>query len=128
MKGMVREMSKTKSIAKDSGRTASYGKVTSINGAGKMANVQVDSNVEVRELTIVLPYGISSSALDNMSVQVILNTSNSGAVIGTIDDKRPNALPGQLILYDKSGSSISMLNDGKIILTPGNGGAPLVIG
>ena len=128
MKSMVRNMSKTENRAKDAGRTNTFGKVTSTNMGGKLANVETNSGSEIRELTITLPYGMSSSAIDGMVVQVVLNSANDGTVVGIIDSKRPVVSPGQTILYDKSGSRIEMLGDGTIRLVPGNGGTPLIIG
>ena len=103
-------------------------RVTTVAGNGHYANVEGYTNSEIRELSIMLPYGISSSALEGMGVQVILNSCNNGTIVGVMDNGRPRVKPGEVILYSSSGSRIEMLSDGKIKLVPGNGGAPLIVG
>lgn len=102
-------------------------RITSVAEDGTYVNVEAYNQSEIRQLTIMLPFGISSSALDGMSVQINLNSSNGGSVVGVKDPNRPKVMPGEVILYSNFGSRIEMLSDGKIKLVPANG-TPLVIG
>jgi len=128
MKAVARDQANTAKQTNQASNAIVNARTTSIDASGKYANAEVFNGSEVREMTIMLPYGISSSALDGMGIQVVMSSSNNGTVVGVDDKDRPVVKPGEVILYSKFGSKIEMLSDGRISLIPGNGGEPLVIG
>lgn len=96
-------------------RSATLDRITSIASNGRSANTETYNNSELRELRIVLPYGISSSALDGMVVQVIVNEENENdTIVGVIDGNRPSVKSGEVIIYSRFGSQIELLQDGNI--------------
>lgn len=93
----------------------SIGKVSSVSGDGKLINAQTYQDGEARESRIVLPYGISSSALDGQLTQVIYN-DDSTIVVGIIDKSRPSVAPGEIIIYSKGGAIIKLDKTGNITI------------
>lgn len=92
--------------------------ITSIISGGKSANVQVTNDSEMRSTKFALPYGIASSGFKGMGAQVINNSDGSGnTIVGTIDSKRPDVKPGELILYTRDGTQIKLDNNGNIEIT-----------
>jgi len=126
MKNLARDMANNNNINNRIHNIAC--RVTSVDADGKYMNAESYRGGEMREMTIMLPFGISSSAIDGVSVQVSLNSANSGTIVGVNDPNRPKVKPGQLILYDKSGSRIEFRENGTIALIPGNGGQSVIIG
>lgn len=98
------------------------GIVSSVSNDGKIINAQSYLDGEVRELKVALPYGISSSAVDGLQVQVIVNDNDACVATGVVDKNRPSVLPGELMLYNKSGASIHLKANGDIVMKPGSGG------
>lgn len=92
------------------------GVASSIAGDGKMVNGQNFSEGEVRDLLFALPYGISSSGIDGIRVQIIKNDNQNNVAVGVIDGKRPSVRSGCIKIYDKAGSSISLNGDGSITI------------
>lgn len=112
MKYLAKRMSEAKSSI-DRSRPATLDSVTSVGGGGRYANVKTYDDAELRDLRIVLPYGISSSALDNMRVQVILNNDNGDAsIVGVHDIDRPAVANGEIIFYNSSGDMIKLTHSG----------------
>lgn len=97
-------------------RNTSMGIASSIGGNGKTINGQNTNDGEVRDLLLALPYGISSSGLDGMMVQIITNDNRNNTVVGVVDNNRPSVKSGCIIIYDKSGSSVSLNGDGSITI------------
>lgn len=93
---------------------ASMGVASSISGDGTTINGQNYSDGEVRDLLFALPYGISSSGLDGIRIQIITNDNNNNVAVGVIDKNRPKVRAGCITIYDKSGSAISLNGDGSI--------------
>lgn len=98
------------------------GITSSVSANGKIVNAQSHSDGEVRELKPALPYGIASSSMDGMPVQIIINSATDSTMVGVIDKNRPDVEPGGLILYSKGGAKIHLKADGNIVMTPGSGG------
>ena len=92
------------------------GIASSIGGDGYIMNGQNSSDGEIRDLDIALPYGISSSGVDGVKIQIISNGNQSNVVTGVINSNRPKVRSGCLILYDKSGTRITLNGDGSISL------------
>lgn len=90
------------------------GVASSISKDGDKVNGQDYSDGEVRDLLFALPYGISSSGLDGIRIQIIRNDNENNVAVGVIDKKRPKVKSGCLILYDKADSMIKLNGDGSI--------------
>jgi hypothetical protein len=123
----MKNISKMLSSAKksvDNVRISTLDKISSILAGGRQANAETYTGSELRELRIMLPYGIASSGLDGMNIQVLINGKHS-SIVGTYDVNRPDTEPGELILYSKSGSKIEMLNDSSVKISA-NGSAIMI--
>jgi len=94
------------------------GTISSVSSGGKSANIESFKDSELRELRIMLPYGISSSALDGMTAQVMINDGH-GTISGIYDTSRPNVKPGEIVIYSKYGAKITLSDDGKISIVSG---------
>lgn len=92
------------------------GVASSIAGDGSNVNGQNFNDGEVRDLFFALPYGISSSGLDGIRVQIVKNGNENNVAVGVIDKNRPPVKSGCIIIYDKAGSSISLNGDGTITI------------
>lgn len=103
-------------IERQSERNTTMGVASSIGGDGKVINGQNTSDSEVRDLNVALPYGISSSGIDGIRIQIITNDNQNNVVVGVIDENKPPVKSGCLILYDKSGVRIKLNGDGSIQL------------
>ena len=101
-------------------RNTTIGVASSIAGDGSFINGQNHSDSEIRDLNFALPYGISSSGLSGMRIQIITNDNDNNVSVGVIDKNRPKVKPGCIIIYDKSGSSISLNGDGSITINANN--------
>lgn len=95
-------------------RNTTMGVASSIGGDGQVINGQHFSDGEVRDLHVALPYGISSSGVDGIRIQIITNDNQNNTVVGVIDVNRPKVKSGCITIYDKSGSRISLNGDGTI--------------
>ena len=105
-----------RNIERPSERNTTIGVASSISGNGDTINGQNSSDGEVRDLLIALPYGISSSGIDGVRIQIITNGNKNNVAIGVIDNNRPPVKSGCITIYDKSGSSISLNGDGSITI------------
>lgn len=105
-----------RNIERPSERNTSVGVASSIGGDGQIINGQNTSDGEVRDLNIALPYGISSSGVDGIRIQIITNGNQNNVAVGVIDKNRPKIKSGCLALYDKSGTRIVLNGDGSISL------------
>lgn len=118
-----------RNIERPSERNTTVGVASSISGNGDTINGQNSSDGEIRDLLIALPYGISSSGTDGIRIQIITNGNKNNVAVGVIDSNRPHVKSGCIIIYDKSGSSISLNGDGSITINAGtiniNGAAKL---
>ena len=94
----------------------SLGIASSIGGDGKTVNGQNTKDGETRDLVFALPYGISSSGVDGIRIQIIRNDNQNNVAVGVVDNKRPKVKSGCITIYDKSGSSISLNGDGSITI------------
>lgn len=103
-----------KSVERPPAPTNTVGVASSISSDGHTVNGQNYSDGEVRDLEFALPYGISSSGLDGIRIQIITNGNKNNIAVGVIDKNRPPVKAGCLILYDKAGSTISFNGDGSI--------------
>ena len=97
-------------------RSTTMGVASSIGGDGKTINGQNFSDGEVRDLHIALPYGISSSGIDGVRIQIITNDNNNNVAVGVIDTNRPKVKSGCITIYDKAGSTISLMGDGDVYI------------
>lgn len=95
-------------------RNTHMGIESSISNDGMTINGQNLSDSEIRDLHVALPYGISSSGIDGVRVQIITNDNKNNVAVGVIDKDRPKVKSGCIIIYDKSGSTISLNGDGNI--------------
>lgn len=105
-----------RNIERPTERGTTMGVASSIGGDGKTINGQNSSDGEVRDLHIALPYGISSSGIDGIRIQIITNDNNNNVAVGVIDTNRPKVKSGCITIYDKAGSTISLNGDGDIYI------------
>lgn len=110
-----------RNIERPSPSNASFGVASSIAGDGKKINGQNTRDSEVRGLHIALPYGISSSGISGIRVQIITNDNENNVAVGVIDNNRPHVNPGCITIYDKSGSTISLSGDESISINSKSG-------
>lgn len=94
-------------------RASVIGTITSILKSDKQVYVMLSDEEEIRDVKIMLPYGLFSLPLVGQEGQIIFNnTSKSASLIG-VDSSSPVELnPGETILYCESGSYI-LLKNGK---------------
>ena len=92
------------------------GVASSIAGDGNNINGQNFSESEIRDLFFALPYGISSSGVDGIRIQIIRNDNQNNVAVGVIDKDKPPVKSGCITIYDKAGSSISLNGDGSITI------------
>ena len=97
-------------------RNTTMGIASSIDSNGKIINGQNSTDSEIRDLHIALPYGISSSGIDGIRVQIITNDNQNNVAVGVIDKNRPPVKSGCLIIYDKSGPRIRLNGDGDVYI------------
>lgn len=95
------------------------GPISSISSDGKIVNVQTFSTGESRSNYNMTPYGISSGPKKGMLAQVIINDNDNTTVVGVQDSGKPDAAPGEVILYAAGGQKIDLKPDGSIIITGG---------
>lgn len=105
-----------RNIERPSERNTTMGIASSIGGDGKTINGQNFSDGEVRDLHVALPYGISSSGIDGVRIQIITNDNKNNVAVGVIDTNRPKVKSGCITIYDKAGSTISLNGDGDIYI------------
>ena len=105
-----------RNVERPTERNTNVGVASSISGDGSIINGQVTVDGEVRDLLIALPYGISSSGVDGVRLQVIVNDNKNNVAVGVIDKNRPPIRSGCIAIYDKSGSSITLNGDGTITI------------
>lgn len=106
-------------IERPSNGNTEMGVASSISGDGKTVNGQNTNESEARDLYIALPYGISSSGLDGIRMQIITNDNQNNVAVGVIDNNRPAVRSGCIIIYDAAGSKISLNGDGSIDISAG---------
>lgn len=72
---------------------------------------------EIRDVSIVSPYGLYSLPINGLNGQVIINnTTKSATLVGVEQTTAPIEIePGETLLYNNTGSYIH-LKDGKIII------------
>lgn len=97
-------------------RSTTVGVASSIGGDGQSINGQNTTDGEIRDLLIALPYGISSSGVDGIRIQIITNDNKNNVAVGVIDKNRPSVKSGCVVIYDKSGPRIVLNGDGTISL------------
>lgn len=97
-------------------RNTTMGIASSVGGDGKVMNGQNFNDGEIRDLYVALPYGISSSGLDGIRMQIITNDNQNNVVVGVIDNNRPSVRSGCITIYDKAGSTISLRGDGDVYI------------
>ena len=97
-------------------RQTTVGVASSIGGDGQFINGQNTTDGEIRDLLIALPYGISSSGVDGIRIQIITNDNKNNVAVGVIDKNRPSVKSGCVVIYDKSGPRIILNGDGTISL------------
>lgn len=85
-----------------------------IGGDGKSINGEHLKGTELSSLSMALPYGISSSGVDGVRVQIITNDNQNNVAVGVIDDNRPPVKSGCIVIYDKAGSTIALMGDGDV--------------
>ena len=105
-----------RNMERPSERGIYIGVASSISSDGKTINGQNFSDSEVRDLLFALPYGISSSGIDGIRIEIIKNDNQNNVAVGVIDDKRPPVKSGCITIYDKSGSSIALNGDGSVTI------------
>lgn len=106
-----------RNIERPSESGAYLGVASSIAGNGMNVNGQYFSESEIRDLFFALPYGISSSGVDGIRIQIIKNDNQNNVVVGVIDRNKPPVKSGCITIYDKAGSSISLNGDGSITIS-----------
>ena len=105
-----------RNIERPSEKGTYMGVASSITGDGKNVNGQNFSEGEVRDLFFALPYGISSSGVDGIKVQIVRNDNQNNVAVGVIDDNNPDVKSGCIIIYDKAGSMIMLNGDGSMTI------------
>ena len=121
MKEMARKVTRSDEYAMNSRNTV-MDIVSSVSGDGRIVNTITHNKAERRDITVIAPYGIASSAMDGMMVEVINNDiTNRSVAIGVNDRNKPSVSPGEVILYSNFGCTISMKSDGNIVLKSNSG-------
>lgn len=105
-----------RNIERPTERNTSMGVASSIGGDGQVINGQDSSDGEIRDLNVALPYGISSSGVDGIRVQIITNGNENNVIVGVVDKNRPKVKSGCIVIYDKAGSTIALNGDGDIYI------------
>ena len=95
-----------RNMERPAGVNTSIGIASSIEKDGKKVNGQNTKDGETRDLLFALPYGISSSGIDGIRIQIITNDNQNNVAVVVIDNKRPKVKSGCIKIYDKSGSYI----------------------
>ena len=93
-----------------------FSKISSISGDGKTLNAQNSIDGEIRDIKTLSPYGISSSGVDGIDVQVIVNDNDNNMAVGVFDKNKPPVKPGEIIIYSAGGSSIKLDSSGTITI------------
>lgn len=91
------------------------GTISSVLTGGRKVNIKSTTESEVKDVRMMAPYGIASAPYKGMQVQVIYN-DGATTVVGIFDKNKPKINPGDIVIYNKSGSTISLLADGTIEL------------
>jgi len=119
---MIKTASTLKKVAHSiNGTVILFGKISSITKDGKTLNIQNLLDGEIRDLSVMSPYGISSSGIDGISSQIIMNDNENNVVVGVYDKSKPTTKPGEIIIYSKFGQKIELKTDGEIKLTDNHG-------
>jgi len=99
-------------------KTALFGTINSVIKNDNSVYVGISPDEELRDVSIVSPYGIYSLPSVGSMGQVIFNNSTKKAVlIGVVDsNKKPVEIDiGEVMLYNSNaGTYILLSNDGKI--------------
>lgn len=103
-----------KNVERPIGRGTHMGVASSIGGDGKSINGEHLKGTELSGLSMALPYGISSSGVDGVRVQIITNDNQNNVAVGVIDSNRPPVKSGCIVIYDKAGSTIALVGDGDV--------------
>lgn len=103
-----------KNVRRPINRGTAMGVASSIGGDGSVINGEHLKGTELRDLFVALPYGISSSGVDGIRMQIITNDNKNNVVVGVIDGNRPPVKSGCIIIYDKAGSTIALMGDGDV--------------
>ena len=80
-----------RNMERPTGVNISVGVASSISQDGDKVNGQNTKDGETRDLLFALPYGISSSGIDGIRIQIITNDNQNNVAVGVIDNKRPKA-------------------------------------
>lgn len=93
------------------------GVISSVSGNGKTINAEVNNSSEMRDMKMMTPYGISSSPVDGVLAQIVINNNQHNSVVGIYDDNKPDVVPGEVIIYNNYGTKITMGTDGNIAIS-----------
>jgi phage gp45-like len=98
-------------------RIAVMGTINSVIKADNTVNVLISDEEELRDVTVISPYGFFSLPLNDNSGQLLFNnTSRNVSLIGVEHENLPVELnPGEALVYSNSGSYM-LLKDGKIFV------------
>jgi phage gp45-like len=93
------------------------GTINSVIKADNTVNVLISDEEELRDVTVISPYGFFSLPLNDNSGQLLFNnTSRNVSLIGVEHENLPVELnPGEALVYSNSGSYM-LLKDGKIFV------------
>lgn len=121
MRTYIKSNKKSQHNATDGkGKISNYlGVISSVLKGGKRVNVKSTIHSEYREMKMLSQYGIASVPYKGMQVQVIYNDDDN-VMVGVYNKDIPNDLkPGDVVIFNKSQSTIKLSTDGKIIMDTG---------
>lgn len=93
-------------------KVINFGRVSSSDG--KTVNVQTTYDNEARSLKNVLPYGIASCPIHGLFAQIMMNDRTNNTFLGVYDPESPELNPGEVAMYNSTGSYIKIDKDGTI--------------
>lgn len=98
-------------------RTSIMGIISSVLPETNEVYMRLSDNEEIRDVSIISPYGLFSIPINNKSGQIIFNnTTKTASLIGIEHDELPVLInPGEVIIYCDTDSYI-LLNNGKITI------------
>lgn len=96
-------------------KVINFGRFSS--GDGKMMNVQTTYNNEARSLKNISPYGVVSCPPSGLFAQIMVNDKTNNTFLGVYNPNAPKVVPGEIVLYSTSSTTISLKPDGTISIT-----------
>lgn len=104
------------SVNSTSLQTNCGGVLSSTGSGGKKANINNLHGSQLRDVTVIMPYGVSSRPKKGVKVQTLVNDDDDVAMVGCYDSNRPDVEAGETMIYSNVGSIIYLDKNGNIII------------